>query len=138
MVAGVGYIGAGAVLQENVFISVFLSPEQARALAAAMGTPDLTATAFTNSVVAGGFRALGSYALGWALVLWGTAALRGGRLPRALSWLGIVAGVLFALTNWIGPLVGPFAFVGLLVWHGWLGGLLLGRRTAPLPAAANA
>jgi hypothetical protein len=30
--------------------------------------------------------------------------------------VGVVAGLGFALTNWIGPLAGPLAFFGSLIW----------------------
>jgi hypothetical protein len=136
IVGGVFMIAAGAGLQENVFTAIFSSAEQNAQLAAAMGVPDVTLINATNAVVAGGMRSTAAYGTGWAMVLWGIVALRTKRLPTMLNWIGIVTGVLFALTVWIGPFTGPIAFLGMLIWHGWLGVRLL-RGTAARVMPAN-
>jgi hypothetical protein len=136
IIGGAGFVIAGAISQEKVFLSVFITPEQSREMATAMGMADHAAVNMALEVVAGGMRSAGSYAFGWALILWGIYALRARRFPAALNWIGIAAGISFALTNWIGPFAGPLAFVGMLIWHIWLGIYLL-RRPATLanPAA---
>lgn len=125
IVAGAFMIAAGAGGQENIFVAVFYTPDYSSALAKAMGTPDLTAVNAANSLVAGGMRSTSAYAMGWAVVLWSITALRLGHFSKVIHWIGIVAGVLFALTVWIGPITGFPAFLGFLVWHLWLGIVLL-------------
>jgi hypothetical protein len=57
--------------------------------------------------------------------------LKSGRLPKALSYLGVVSGtagvvtLVPALTD-----VGAVFGLGLIVWFLWMGGVLLGRRYA--------
>ncbi len=121
VVAGAFMVAAGAGGQENVFVAVFYTPEMAGPLAKAIGTPDLTVINAANNLVAGGMRSTSAYALGWAVVLWSIAALKSGRFSRLLNWIGIISGVLFALTVWIGPFTGFPAFLGFLIWHLWLG-----------------
>jgi hypothetical protein len=137
ILGGGAFIAAGAVLQETVFYSVFIDSNQASKLAAASGSKDLTALNLAISVVAGGLRSAGSYALGLAWVGWAVLGTRMRRLPRLLGLVGVIAGLGFALTNWIGPLAGPFAFFGSVIW---LGGLVfvLFRRTTPVAADRTA
>jgi hypothetical protein len=131
LLGGVFFIAAGAGGQENVFQSVFSTPEQNQAAAEAAGLADLTVINVANNLVAGGMRSTGSYMFGWAMVLWGAAALKSDKLPKVLCWIQIVTGVLFALTVWIGPISGPFSFLGMLFWSFWLGIFLLRmKRTA--------
>ena len=125
IVAGAFLVAAGAGGQENIFTSVFYSPEQASQLSSAMGTPDLTVINAANNLVAGGLRSTSAYAMGWAVVLWSLAALQAKKFPAVLNWIGMISGVLFALTVWIGPITGFPAFLGFLVWHLWLGILLV-------------
>ena len=134
LVGGIFMIAAGAGLQENVFGVAFGSQEQNTLAAATIGLPDLTVVNMTNGLVSGGMRSTAAYGSGWAMVLWGIAALRTKRLPTVLNWIGIVTGILFALTVWIGPFVGPVAFLGMLIWHTWLGVFLL-RAGARKPVA---
>lgn len=130
ILGGAAFIAAGAVLQETVFYSVFLGGGQASRLAAASGSKDLTALNLAIGVVAGGLRSSGSYLFGLASVGWGVLGMRTNRLPRLLGIVGLIAGLAFALTNWIGPFAGPFAFFGSLIWLGGLA-LVLFRRTGP-------
>jgi hypothetical protein len=138
LVAGVlgggAFIAAGAVLQETVFYSVFIDSSQASKLAAASGSKDLTALNLAISVVAGGLRSAGSYALGLAWIGWAVLGMRTHRLPRLLCLVGVIAGLGFALTNWIGPLAGPFAFFGSLIWLGGLVFVLFRRNRGYLGA----
>ena len=123
--AGIFLVAAGAGGQENILTSVFYSPEQASQLSSAMGTPDLTVINAANNLVAGGLRSTSAYAMGWAVILWSLTALQAKKFPIALNWIGIVTGVLFALTVWIGPVTGLPSFLGFLVWHLWLGIILV-------------
>jgi hypothetical protein len=123
--AGVFLIAAGAGGQENVSASVFYTPQQATAVAGAIGASDLTVINVANDLVSGGMRSTSAFAFGWAMVLWGIAALKTRRLPVVLGWITIVVGVLYGLTVWLGPLVGPFGFIGILIWSAWLGIYLL-------------
>lgn len=125
IVAGVFLVAAGAGGQENIFTSVLYSPEQASQLSAAMGTPDLTVINAANNLVAGGLRSTSAYAMGWAVVLWSLTALQAKKFPAVLNWIGMISGVLYALTVWIGPLTGFPALLGFLVWYLWLGILLV-------------
>lgn len=125
LLGGVFLIAAGAGGQENVFLSVFPTAQQNMESAKAIGQPDLTVLNMANNIVSGGMRSTAAYASGWAMVLWGIAALKTKKLPIALSWIQIVTGILFALTVWIGPITGPFSFIGMLIWSIWLGIFLL-------------
>ncbi len=125
IVAGVCFVIAGAGLEDIIHTNILL-PQFASGIAKDLGIPDYPALSnATSLIVFNTMRAPASYALGWAMVLWSIAALRAKKLPAILNWIGIVAGTLFALTVWAGPIVGPFAFLGLLVWHLWLGIALL-------------
>lgn len=129
ILGGAAFIAAGAVLQETVFYSVFIDSRQASKLAAASGSKDLTGLNLAISVVAGGLRSAGSYALGLAWIGWAVFGMRTRRLPRLLGLVGVIAGIGFVLTNWIGPLAGPFAFFGSLIWLGGLVFVLFRRTT---------
>ncbi len=122
---GVFLVAAGAGGQENVFVSIFYTPEQSKQLAQALGTSDLTVINAANNLVAGGMRSTAAYATGWAMLLWSIAAQKNKRLPLVLNGIGILTAILYALTVWIGPIVGLFSFVGMLIWHLWLGLFLL-------------
>jgi hypothetical protein len=128
VVGGAAFIAAGAIQQETVFYAVFVDSKQAGELATASGASDLTALNLAINVVAGGMRSVGSYAFGLAWIGWAVIGVRVGRLPRLLGAVGVVAGVGFALTNWIGPLAGPFAFFGSLLWLSGLA-IVLFRRS---------
>jgi hypothetical protein len=130
IVAGVFLVAAGAGGQENVYVSVFYTPEQAGELARAIGTADLTVITATNNWVAGGFRSTSAYAQNWVMLLWSLTARKTRKLPRMLNWLGMIVALLLGLTVWIGPLTGPIAFIGLLIWHLWLGVLLVRSKPA--------
>jgi hypothetical protein len=78
--------------------------------------------------------------LGFALIgLWigvsSVAGLRSGRLPKALGWLGVVAGVLclcmavgyLSKVGWLGEMgLGAASFVAVPLWLIWLG-VVLGK-----------
>lgn len=130
VLGGAAFIAAGAILQETVFYGVFVSSKEAGELAAASGGRDLTALNLAISVVAGGMRSAGSYAFGLAWIGWAVVGARTRQLPRLLSAVGIVAGLGFALTNWIGPLAGPFAFFGSLIWLSGLAFVLFRKARA--------
>jgi hypothetical protein len=137
ILGGAGFIAAGAVQQETVFYSVFIDGGQASRLGAASGSKDLTALNLAIGVVAGGLRSSGSYAFGLAWIGWGIIGMRTNRLPRLLGLVGLIAGLAFALTNWIGPLAGPLAFFGSLIWLSGLV-LVLFRRTTPVATERSA
>ena len=124
-IGGAFLVAAGAGGQENVFGSLFYTPEQASQPAKAIGTPDLTVINVANNLVAGGLRSTAAYATGWAMVLWSITALKTKRFPTILNWIGIISGILFALTVWIGPITGFPSFLGMQVWHIWLAIILL-------------
>jgi hypothetical protein len=130
LLCGVFTIAAGAGGQENVFLSVFSTAQQNLETAKAIGLPDLTVINRANALVSGGMLSTAAYASGWSMVLWGIAALKTRKLPTVLSWIQIMTGILFALTVWIGPITGPFSFIGLLVWSLWLGIFLLRVKKA--------
>ena len=130
VIGGAFFVAAGAGGQENVFGSLFYTPEQASQLARAIGTPDLTVINATNSLVAGGFRSTAAYATGWAMVLWSITALKSKRFPAVLNWIGIIGGILFALTVWIGPITGFPSFLAMQIWHIWLAIILLRSKQA--------
>lgn len=125
VIGGAFLVAAGAGGQENIFGSVFYSPEQSSQLASAIGTPDLTVINVANSLAAGGFRSTAAYATGWAMVLWSITALKTKRFPAILNWIGIIGGILYALTVWIGPITGFPSFLAMQVWHIWLAIILL-------------
>ena len=128
VVGGAAFVAAGAIQQETVFYAVFVDSKQAGELATASGASDLTGLNLMISVVAGGMRSAGSYAFGLAWIGWAVIGARSGRLPRPLSAVGVIAGIGFALTNWIGPFAGPFAFFGSLIWLAGLA-IVLFRRS---------
>ncbi len=125
VIGGIFLVAAGAGGQENIFLSVFYSPQQLQELAKAVGAADLTVIAMANNIVAGGMRSTAAYATGWAMILWSAAALKTRKLPAVLCWIQIVGGLGYALTVWIGPFSGPVSFLGILVSSLWLGIFLL-------------
>ncbi len=125
LVGGIYLVAAGAGGQENIFLSAFTTPQQMQGQAQAIGAPDLTVLNMANNLVAGGMRSTAAYGQGWAMVLWGIAALKGRKLPAALCWIQMITGLLYGLTVWIGPMVGPVAFIGMLVGSLWTGIYLL-------------
>jgi hypothetical protein len=127
IVGGAAFIAAGAIQQETVFYAIFVDSKQAGELATASGASDLTGLNLMISVVAGGMRSAGSYAFGLAWIGWAVIGARSGRLPRLLSAVGVVAGLGFALTNWVGPFAGPLAFFGSLIWLAGLAMVLFRR-----------
>ena len=63
-------------------------------------------------------------AAGWSTFLWGWAALSAKALPRLLTYLVLLAGVVAFLTFLI-PLLGILGPVLNIVWSLWLGVVLL-------------
>ena len=93
-------------------------------------------------VTANALNAGALFAAGWAIALVGWAALRGGGLPKGLSWIMLLGGssmiLSFALLSvgLVGVLLAP-------IWSGWLGVVLLreharqsGTELAGRPARA--
>jgi hypothetical protein len=75
-----------------------------------------------------GLSMAGDHALGWVLLLIGWAALKARGLPRILSYLLMLCGILGILEF----AVQPFMFVGLflsIVWGVWLGIVLLRSKS---------
>jgi len=66
----------------------------------------------------------GDHAWGWALLLIGWAALKTKGLPRILSYLSVLGGILGILVFAVQPLMFVFTFLGI-VWGVWLGVVLL-------------
>ena len=130
VVGGAAFIAAGAILQETVFYGVFVDSRQAAELAAATGASDLTALNLAISVVAGGDAVGRQLCIRPDVDRLGCRWRPDGQLPRLLSTVGIVAGLGFALTNWIGPFAGPFAFFGSLIWLYGLAIVLFRRARA--------
>ena len=133
IVGGAAFIAAGAIEQETVFNSVFVGSKEAGQLAAASGSHDLTALNMAIGNTAGGMRSAGSYAFGVAWIGWSIVGARARRLPRWLAAVGVIAGVGWALTNWIGPIAGPVAFVGSLIWLPGLAIVLFRTSRRPQP-----
>ena len=63
----------------------------------------------------------------YLLVHW--VAFRSGKLPKGLSLLGIVIGVLSLI-----PILGLFGLILIIVWSLWLCRFLLKEQSAPAPA----
>ena len=66
----------------------------------------------------------GDHAWGWVLLLIGWAALKTKGLPRILSYLSVLGGILGILEFAVQPLMFVFIFLGI-VWGVWLGVVLL-------------
>jgi len=66
----------------------------------------------------------GDHAWGWVLLLIGWAALKTKSLPRILSYLSLLGGILGILEFAVQPLMFVFIFLGI-VWGVWLGVVLL-------------
>jgi hypothetical protein len=101
----------------------------ATGLIAIVGTPSIVSAkdVSANRAVMGVFLGLsnaGDHALGWVLLLIGWAALKTRGLPRILSYLSVLAGIIGILQFAVQPLVFATLFLGI-VWGLWLGVVLL-------------
>ena len=83
VVGGAAFVAAGAIQQETVFYALFVDSKQTGELALAAGVTDLTGFNLLISVVAGGMRSAGSYAVGLAWIGWAVIGARSGdfRVP---------------------------------------------------------
>ena len=117
VVGGAAFVAAGAIQQETVFYALFVDSKQTGELALAAGVTDLTGFNLLISVVAGGMRSAGSYAVGLAWIGWAVIGARSGRLPRPLSVVGVIAGLGFALTN-LDRAIGRTVRLSLVLWSG--------------------
>jgi hypothetical protein len=129
----IGLIWAGLVIASGLVATLGI-----RAVGELYATDTAQAGAVWTAVetVVGGLGGEAGEILGgvWLLLV-GWAALRARKLPRALSYLGIVLGVAGMIT--VVPPLEPAAFlygVGLIVWFVWLGIVML--RTDPGNAEA--
>ena len=66
----------------------------------------------------------GDHAMGWVLLLIGWAALKTRGLPRILSYLTMLYGIVLALEFAVHPFMNVGVVVGI-IWGVWLGGVLL-------------
>jgi hypothetical protein len=71
-----------------------------------------------------GLSIAGDHALGWVLLLIGWAALKTRGLPRILSYLSVLLGIIGILEFAVQPFMFVFLFLGI-VWGLWLGVVLL-------------
>src|SRR4030042_3223221 len=71
-----------------------------------------------------GLGTAGYFGLGWTLLLIGWAALKTRGLPRILSYLSVLAGIVGILEFAVQPLMFVALLLGI-VWGLWLGGVLL-------------
>lgn len=69
----------------------------------------------------------GDHAVGWALLLIGWAALKTRDLPRILSYLSVIVGIVFMLDFAAKPLM-PASLVLCILWNLWLGVVLLRNK----------
>jgi hypothetical protein len=130
----IGLIWAGLVIASGLVATLGI-----RAVGELYATDTAQAGAVWTAVetVVGGLGGEAGEILGgvWLLLV-GWAALRARKLPRTLSYLGIVLGVAGMIT--VLPPLEPAAFlygVGLIVWFVWLGIVML--RTSPGDAEAG-
>jgi hypothetical protein len=130
----IGLIWAGLVIASGLVATLGI-----RAVGELYATDTAQAGAVWTAVetVVGGLGGEAGEILGgvWLLLV-GWAALRARKLPRTLSYLGIVLGVAGMIT--VLPPLEPAAFlygVGLIVWFVWLGIVML--RTNPGDAEAS-
>jgi hypothetical protein len=130
----IGLIWAGLVIASGLVATLGI-----RAVGELYATDTAQAGAVWTAVetVVGGLGGEAGEILGgvWLLLV-GWAALRARKLPRTLSYLGIVLGVAGMIT--VLPPLEPAAFlygVGLIVWFVWLGIVML--RTNPGDAEAG-
>jgi hypothetical protein len=66
----------------------------------------------------------GDHAMGWVLLLIGWAALKTRGLPRILSYLTMLYGIVLALEFAVHPFMDVGVILGI-IWGVWLGGVLL-------------
>ncbi len=74
-----------------------------------------------------GLSIAGDHALGWVLLLIGWAALKTRGLPRILSYLSVLMGIVLILEFAVHPFMLVYLFLGI-IWGLWLGGVLLGSK----------
>lgn len=87
-------------------------------------------------VIFAGLRSAASHAWGWALLLSGWAALKTNALPRTLSYIILLCGVMAIIRYILPPFPNPFGLmVALLSAIGmlWLGVVLIRKSEANLP-----
>ena len=70
----------------------------------------------------------GDHAAGWAILLIGWAAVKTRSLPRILSYLSVLVGIVFILDFAAKPLM-PLGLLLSIVWGVWLGAVLLRSKT---------
>lgn len=70
----------------------------------------------------------GDHAVGWALLLIGWAALKTRGLPRILSYLSVLVGIVFILDFAAKPLM-PVSLLLCILWNVWLGVVLLRSKS---------
>jgi hypothetical protein len=70
----------------------------------------------------------GDHAVGWALLLIGWAALKIRALPRILSYLSVLVGIVFILDFAAKPLM-PVSLFLCILWNVWLGVVLLRNKS---------
>jgi hypothetical protein len=70
----------------------------------------------------------GDHAVGWALLLIGWAALKIRALPRILSYLSVLVGIVFILDFAAKPLM-PVSLFLCILWNVWLGVVLLRSKS---------
>lgn len=133
---GVGLVWAVALVASGLVFTYGMTTIEALA-----GTDQAQAVATWQAVepVALALGGAGGELLGGLFVLLvGVAVLRSGGLPRALAWLGVVAGIV-GVVSVVPALRDLGVAFGLLqlVWFGWLGVVLL-RAEAPVTAPGQA
>jgi hypothetical protein len=110
----VGIVGGGQVIPANL---------------SAGPAPSIALSAVTQGLLAAAV-----FAAGWSVVFWSWAALSTGALPKPLSYVVLLSGIL-SIVNFAFPLGGLVGDILVLVWSFWLGAVLL-REPAMMPAAA--
>ena len=70
----------------------------------------------------------GDHAAGWAMLLIGWAALKTSTLPRVLSYLSVLGGIVFIIEFAAKPLM-PVSLFLSVIWGVWLGAVLLRSKT---------
>jgi hypothetical protein len=112
----IGVSIACALLLAAAIIEITVSPT----IASAQNLP--TRRAVTAMYV--GLIFAGDHAMGWVLLLIGWAALKTRGLPRILSYLTMLYGIVLALEFAVHPFMNVGVIVGI-IWGVWLGGVLL-------------
>jgi hypothetical protein len=116
----IGVSIACALLLAAAIIEITVSPT----IASAQNLP--TRRAVTAMYV--GLIFAGDHAMGWVLLLIGWAALKTRGLPRILSYLTMLYGIVLALEFAVHPFMNVGVIVGI-IWGVWLGGVLLRSKT---------